>query len=71
MPRYVVTIESRRRARELGAFSDHIDAQRALAEALEAAPASPRRTIHGRVTDSQTGDAITHGRAWNGWVGFI
>lgn len=71
MPRYVVTIESRRRARELGAFSDHIDAQRAPAEALEAAPASPRRTIHGRVTDIETGDVITHGRAWNGWVGFI
>jgi hypothetical protein len=71
MGRFVVTIESRRRSRELAAFSDHRDAQRALHEALQAVPASRRRTIHGRVTDSQTGDVITYGRAWNGWVGFI
>lgn len=71
MSRYVVTIESRRRNRELAAFDDHRDARRALHEALEAMPASPRRTIHGRVTDRQTGDVITYARAWNGWVGFI
>jgi len=71
MSRFVVSIEKRRRICEIGAFSDHRDAQSALYEALRAAPVSRRRSIYGRVTDSLTGDLISAGRAWNGSISFI